>query len=393
MSSIYPRGSKLYAKLKDLSGKWKAIATGFDVGQEAEAAKWVADMEREVERTRVEHEKHGGPVTVASYAQHWLGKRKTKTVGNDRARIELHLLPRIGDRLIKDITPLVMRDVIMSMRDQGQLSSKTIREVAGVTHTMFKSAVIEGIVATNPCVYERGVLPKKADKDPHWRAQAIYTRTEIEQILTDERIPYDRRLLYAMKFFTGRHTEVAISTWSKYDPTTKPLGTLHLAETKSGVPRAVPVHPVLEQMLTAWWSGGWEQMYGRRPTLEDLIVMTRRGHRRYKADATQKQFIKDLARIGLRVKASSRNRRGHDLRRTLITLSRADGALDSMLRWVTHGGKPGEILDVYSTPPWEALCAEVMKLRLNVLHRLGSPLVHLLGPGDTSSENERPRRD
>jgi hypothetical protein len=56
---------------------------------------------------------------------------------------------------------------------------------------------------------------------------------------------------------------------------------------------------------------------------------------------TQKQLIADLGRLDLRQRAGAeehrRNRRGHDLRRTFITLARADGAADSWLRWITHG--------------------------------------------------------
>lgn len=133
--------------------------------------------------------------------------------------------------------------------------------------------------------------------------------------------------------------------------------------------------------------------------LADMFLRTTRGvtrANRLRAANTQKQFVRDLATLGLRVKASSLNRRGHDLRRTLITLARADGAIDSLLRWVTHGPKPGEILDVYSPPPWESLCGEVAKLRVRLLdgsRTLGPSEVRMLGPGESASESERPQRD
>jgi hypothetical protein len=58
-----------------------------------------------------------------------------------------------------------------------------------------------------------------------------------------------------------------------------------------------------------------------------------------------------------------RRRRFHDLRRTMITLARVDGARPDLLKMVTHGPS-GNILDIYTSMPWEILCAEVAKLRI-----------------------------
>lgn len=58
-----------------------------------------------------------------------------------------------------------------------------------------------------------------------------------------------------------------------------------------------------------------------------------------------------------------RHRRGHDLRRTFITLAQVDGARRDLLETITHGPR-GNIINVYTTFPWPALCAEVAKLRI-----------------------------
>jgi integrase len=405
VTSLLVRGRVLYAKLKNIDGKWVRVATPFCVGDEERADRWAQDQQREVDRERARRDRFGGPMTVSVFAERWLTARRTKTVKDDRTRIEKHALPRIGHLLLVEVKPRHIRELVLELRENPKLSPKTIREIASILHTMFKSAFVDELVPSNPVVLERGVLPKKADKDPAWRAQAIFTRDEIEQILSDERIPEDRRVIYALKFFCGRHTEVLSSTWERYDATTEPLGTLHVVETKSAVPRAVPVHPTLAKILAAWKLGGWARTYGRPPRADDLIVRTRRAGARYKAADTQVRFVEDLGKLGLRTKASSRNRRGHDLRRTLITLARADGAIDSLLRWVTHGPRPSEILDVYSSPPWAALCTEVAKLRVSLREGrvvqlraeqhgdLGPSVVQASEAVVTANENERPRRD
>jgi hypothetical protein len=58
-----------------------------------------------------------------------------------------------------------------------------------------------------------------------------------------------------------------------------------------------------------------------------------------------------------------RHRRGHDLRRTFITLAQVDGARRDLLETITHGPR-GNIINVYTTFPWPALCAEVAKLKI-----------------------------
>jgi integrase len=97
----------------------------------------------------------------------------------------------------------------------------------------------------------------------------------------------------------------------------EPLGALNLGKTKTQVPRRVPVHPTLARVLTEWKLAGWERTYGRIPTPDDLIAPTRNMTERT-AHETPKQLHEDLDTLGLR------RRRGHDLRRTFITLAQAD---------------------------------------------------------------------
>jgi integrase len=201
------------------------------------------------------------------------------------------------------------------------------------------------------------VLPKKVDKNPAWRATAIYTREEVEQLISDTRITEDRRVLYALKALAAlRHSEAAGLTWRQYDTDLEPLGALSLERTKTQVPRQVPVHPTLARVLAEWKLAGWERTFGRAPTAADLIVPTRRLTVRPSPDA-QRTLLLDLTELGLR------GRRGHDMRRTFISLACADGARRDLLEAVTHGPR-GNIVDMYTTFPWAALCDEVTKLKI-----------------------------
>ena len=62
-------------------------------------------------------------------------------------------------------------------------------------------------------------------------------------------------------------------------------------------------------------------------------------------------------------------RRAHDLRRTFISLARADGADEGILKRGTHA--PGkDIMSLYTSVEWDSLCREVAKLQL--IPRAGS---------------------
>jgi hypothetical protein len=57
---------------------------------------------------------------------------------------------------------------------------------------------------------KRTDLLRSADNDPAWRSGAVFSREELEALLTDERIPADRRVLYALLGLVGlRFGEVA----------------------------------------------------------------------------------------------------------------------------------------------------------------------------------------
>ncbi len=120
----------------------------------------------------------------------------------------------------------------------------------------------------------------------------------------------------------------------------EPLAALNLGKTKSGVPRSIPVHSVLRAILDEFWTAGWERIYGSAPTEDDFIVPTRNFTIRESPNA-QHPFIDDLKLLSLRA------RRGHDLRRTFITLAQVDGARRDILESISHGPR-GDVVSVYT---------------------------------------------
>ena len=144
--------------------------------------------------------------------------------------------------------------------------------------------------------------------------------------------------------------------------------------TKTGRTRFMPLHPTLAALLAEWKLSGWAATFGRVPQPDDLVVPLpkdppkkqarknpRAGGMRNK-NYSFKRLPTDLAMLGLR------HRRGHDLRRTMISLARMDGARADLLQVCTHNpGRGHGTIDLYTSYDWSSLCAEVAKLSIHVV--------------------------
>lgn len=271
-----------------------------------------------------------------------------------------------------------MRDLVQGLKGAG-LANKTVRNIYGTLHRLFEDAVAYEVLDKSPCRLTRAELPKNVDRDPRWREEAVFSRAELVQLLFDPRLPDVNRMMYGLLGLTGARTgEVVALTWGDYQEA-EPLDRLSVHRsfnakarefrpTKTEVPRRVPAHPLLGVLLAAW-KDRWSAEFGREPTPEDLIIpwVPRSGRMRpWRTDTIWKRLDQDLAQLGLR------HRRAHDLRRTFISLCREDGAREDLLKWVTHGRPPG-IMDVYTTPRWATLCAQVEALKISPPNDEGPP--------------------
>ena len=325
-------------------------------------------------------------LTVAQWAETWIQRqhdRKLSTARDMETRLRLHVLPTLGAMPLAEVRPRHVIALVEALR-AGELAPRSVHHCYEALRGAMRDAQIAEHIIASPCVLPPGTLPKKRDKVPTWRAGALFTRGEVEQLISDERVPTDRRTLYALLFLGGlRHGEGSGRRWRDYDDRAEPLGRLVVAtqydgdELKTENPRVVPVHPLLAAMLAEWKLSGFGMYFGRSPRPDDWIVPSRRGTYR-RVRHTLRRLHEDLERIGMR------HRRTHDLRRTFISLARADGASRDVLKAITHG-QSAEILDQYTTWPWATLCGAVSCLRVERLRGSVHNLEHSSGDG-----NEKP---
>jgi integrase len=248
---------------------------------------------------------------------------------------------------------------------------RTIRNIYSSLRAFFRDAEIEGFIDRSPCILTRYQLGPVVDADPTGET-ARFSRQELTILVSDDRIPCDRRVLYALLGIAGlRHGEAAGLKWLHYERDRFPLGRLMIRRsydklhTKTATRRDMPVHPSLAKILDRWRLDGWPAMMGRDPNPADLLLpmsdgrRTPRGKMRTKNDS-YKRLQRDLQMLGVR------RRRGHDLRRTMISLAQDAGASREILRGVTHGRSKRDAIDDYTTLQWSTVCAEVAKLKLKL---------------------------
>ncbi len=372
--NVYERKDSpfLWLWYRDADGKRRQVPTEFRPGEEARARALLEEILRQVDAGETPAAPSG---STAALIERWLADRQArgkKSAAHEAARLREYVIPRIGRVPADELRPLQVRALVRELEQLpsprgGVLASRTVLHVYRTLRQVFAEAVADELLDRNPVVLKRADLPAKLDKDPGWREGAQFTPAEVAALLFDPRIPEDRRVLYAIEFLGGLRTgEAAARRWRDWDAALEPLGSLLVATsydtrsrtegpTKTKRPRRVPVHPVTAAILRRWKADGWARAFGRAPAPEDLICPSVAGEFR-NVSLSHRYFTGDLETLGLR------HRRHYDSRRTFITLGVAGGGRKDVLRWITHS--PGDVFDLYTTLPWEALCEAVAAIRV-----------------------------
>jgi integrase len=376
MGTVYLRGVTWWIGFVGGDGRWHYRSA--KTRERAVAEKRLADMEAAT--TAGNRLAELGPLSVAEWGEKWSSERTGRlwNAKHEWRSVELHALPmlvgdrqRFGKMVLAEVRPRHVLQLVRGLRQKG-LAPRSVSNIYGAVHKMFADAIIEELITGTPCVLPKTERPRRVDKNPKWRATAIFTRDEAITLMSSEKLPELHRVLYAFGFLTGaREGELAARTWADYDAETEPLGRLsvyssytrgnkEVKSTKTEVPREVPVHPALAAVLARWKLSGWRAALGRKPTPADLIIPNSEG--RMLTDLVINDWLhRDLDRLGLRL------RRFHDMRRTFISLGQADGAIKPLLKWVSHGVQSQDVIDDYTTPAWETLCGQVKCLKLRVV--------------------------
>src|SRR5262249_54988120 len=159
-----------------------------------------------------------------------------------------HVFPVIGHVPIAEVRADQVRDLIKGMRKAKTHAPKTVHNVYGVIRAMYREAILAGLLSVSPCILKRPELGEAVDADAEWRPTAKFSGEERVTLISDERIPQDRRVLYALEGVARlRHGEAAGLRWRHVDTASKPLWGIVVAtsydtgRTKTKRTRTMPV--------------------------------------------------------------------------------------------------------------------------------------------------------
>lgn len=322
-------------------------------------------------------------ISVQRYAEIWCERRTNVTALDDARWLRDHILPRVGELRLSEIEqPDVVR-LVRDLQADETISLKSAKNAYGVFRTMMRDATIERLIlGGDPCVLPKGSWRKQAGAE-----RQVYTAHEVVRFVTDEQVDWDRRVLFALWFYTGgREGEACGLKWQQWKRDVAPLGALaidwqydHLP-LKTNNPRRVPVHPHLAEILQRWFDEGFALIYGRAPKASDWIVPRRRQpHRPHTKSSAYKAFKATCELLDIPARSL------HATRHTMITWARRGGADRDVLEKITHNAK-GQIIDAYTHWDWEPLCTKAI-LKLDYLGAAGA---RNPGAGPTALQGSAP---
>lgn len=169
---------------RDVSGKrrqkWHG---GYKTRREAEAA-----------RAKIVNEFNTGTyvepnaITISEWMMHhWLpsiqGRVKPSTFDSYRRNVTLHVLPSLGSRQLRELTPPMLNrlytDLLAEghMKKAGGLSAKTVRYIHTIIHKSLADAVDTGLIATNVATRAKPPRPRArlANEISFWEPHELRT--------------------------------------------------------------------------------------------------------------------------------------------------------------------------------------------------------------------------
>lgn len=159
---------------------------------------------------------------------------------SDLSRYNTHLRETIGELLVSQITPAVLFRVVeglqrspKSYRGQGALSDASVNRVIALLKAIFAKLVLSGYIESNPA----SALKLRRERNQRTR---VLREEEYDAFFMALAVaPIKVKLLVQLLLLTGmRLSEALTLRWSYVDI---PHRSLHLPDSKAGVPRDVPL--------------------------------------------------------------------------------------------------------------------------------------------------------
>lgn len=242
-----------------MAKKWK-INRQVSIGYKPDGKrliKWIhANSEREFEVKKKEllinwKEKAPSDITFGEYSEKWFDAFKSNCEYNTQRtnRSALRSAAALNNKKLKNIKRIDIQKIASSLPPQmARLFRKTVKAI-------FESAIIDGIIVTNPCARIEVPKAEKTDRKP-------FTDAEKEAVLNAEFEPLVRLYVDVLYYLGLRPGEAKALMWKDFDQESKTVtisraveyvgNNAEIKSTKTKVTRTIPVPDVLIGEIRAY---------------------------------------------------------------------------------------------------------------------------------------------
>lgn len=252
--------------------------------------------------------------------------RKKRSSRSDRARLNKHILPFIGDRVIMDFAGdrgLELADAVRR-KLPAELGKDSRRHVSQILHRLLTIAVYPArLLPANPL--PRGWMPRGSAE----KAKSYLYPSEDAQLMACNRVPLLNRLFYG--FLDREGTRATEARELRVKDVDLENGVVNLDENKTDDPRNWALSPGVREALARYL-----KRYRSDASPDEFVFIDPTG-RRPPGDNLARAFRRDLAvaqvtRPQLFMETTERKRiRGHDLRATFVTVHLANGKTETWI--------------------------------------------------------------
>jgi integrase len=308
--NVYQRSDGAWVVQYKDGDRWreKRIPAEAKIRTQREGEAWARVWTRaRAEQSQREEEAQQTPLTLSAYLTAWLDRRdknpniRRGTRGSNRSHVDTHIDPKLGSCKFPDLSPALLRDWIVEIRDTPRATTQTakeetpavpkppapytVRNIAATLRAALDDAYEEGLLPANP-MRSKSVQRELPAGETRAGADIVVhvVRLDAERLLTCPKVPQDRGARYHVGFFAGlRDGEIQGLTCADvvdlegslpYVVVNKSLdirdGKIGKTKTRRGV-RKVPLHAAAVKALKAWLSEGWVVLVGRKPKPSDPV--------------------------------------------------------------------------------------------------------------------------
>src|SRR5581483_4223457 len=239
-------------KDKDDGTKWRPVYS-LGTADKALARRKLARVNAELAMGRDPFEaaeRASAPDRVAEYAEAWLTKRKAQGVGmagKERRNLELHALAALGRVPLWDVRPSHIRSVLEDLAAKGR-ETKTIAELRGVLNRLFRTALEEELIGSNPVAAVRTPKVRRTRRE-----RAILSDDEFTRFVGCAQVDLELRMMALVARCEGGMRTGDLNRWDWSMIEREAFAECIVPRAKTAKPQALAITEVLAPFLRAWW--------------------------------------------------------------------------------------------------------------------------------------------